>query len=471
MSDNNNSDNSWSLNDLISWFNTTPVEKVQKEYKDKALGGDSIDYDLIKDYLLKGSALGIGTALSLGLFKVLGGKRDLRSNSGEDDHIMYLRKKSSISEGLGITAGLTGAIISYLVGNKIINHIRKKQAQKALDDAQQQAYTTQGYDIVKNANNEDKGVLDKVTTGATALTTLLMLASGVATYSYLNAKYPLNKKQFEVNNPTTVKIIKNDNNVSYVSDDEDRALIERIKKQASCMEIPAFMLCSMYKKASQTADVVATIAQGNLDKFEKTVQDVGFFNAIDLVKGASTLPMDPVNEALSVLYCTKQASFSEPFNLLTAAEFGYFDTDTVHAVSKLTPQLMKRACDICETTSGSLHMAVLNDLDMPITKSASEDINEDIDYTDCKLNVEMLLNKRAESFLMCNNNCDTSSELSNGGTECTAKKEDSTLEEESESYEEAMEDDEEKAVKEDPIDMELEQSNAVDTQELAQLFD
>ena len=79
MSDNNNSDNSWSLNDLISWFNTTPVEKVQKEYKDKALGGDSIDYDLIKDYLLKGSALGIGTALSLGLFKVLGGKRDLRS--------------------------------------------------------------------------------------------------------------------------------------------------------------------------------------------------------------------------------------------------------------------------------------------------------------------------------------------------------------------------------------------------------
>ena len=116
-------------------------------------------------------------------------------------------------------------------------------------------------------------------------------------------------------------------------------------------------------------------------------------------------------------------------------------------------------------------MALLKDLNLPIVKSASEGINEDIDDTDCKLNVEMLLRKRAESFLMCNNNCNTSSEFSNGGTEDTAKKEDSTLEEESESYEDAMEDKEEKAVKEDPIDLELEQANAIDTQELAQLFD
>jgi hypothetical protein len=37
-------------------------------------------------------------------------------------------------------------------------------------------------------------VWDTVTTGGTALATLLMLSSGVATYAYLNAKYPIDKK-------------------------------------------------------------------------------------------------------------------------------------------------------------------------------------------------------------------------------------------------------------------------------------
>jgi hypothetical protein len=41
---------------------------------------------------------------------------------------MYLRKKSSISEGAAITAGIGGAVLSYLIGNKIVNYIRKKQA-------------------------------------------------------------------------------------------------------------------------------------------------------------------------------------------------------------------------------------------------------------------------------------------------------------------------------------------------------
>ena len=467
MSDNNNTDNNWWQN----FLGTSLVDKAKTDAYKKIKGDDgSVDYGLIADYLLKGSALGLGTALSLGLFKVLGGKHDIDPNSEDDDHIMYLRKRANVSEGLAITSGIGGAVLSYFIGNKIINYIRKKQAQKALDEAQEQAYDTQGYQVVKKAN-DDKGLFDTVATAGTALGSLLMLASGVGTYAYLNAKYPIDKKQFEVSNPTTIKIIKGDSDVAYVSDDEDHQLIERIKKQASHMELPAFMLCSMYKKASQAADVVATVAQGNLDKFEKTVSDVGFFNAIDLVKGAAELPTDPVNEALSVIYCTKQASFSEPFNLLTAAEFGYFDNDTLSSVSQLQPDLMKCACDICETTSGSLYMALLKDLNLPIVKSASEGINEDIDDTDCKLNVEMLLRKRAESFLMCNNNCDTSSEFSNGGTEDTAKKEDSTLEEESESYEDAMEDKEEKAVKEDPIDLELEQANAIDTQELAQLFD
>lgn len=459
--------------DFVNNLLTESVEDKAARQINTQLGGntDGIDYKLLADYLLKGSALGLGTALSLGLFKVLGGKHDIDPQTEDDDHIMYLRKKSSISEGAAITAGIGGAVLSYLIGNKIVNYIRKKQAQKALDEAQQQAYNAQGYDVVKKANDNKGGVWDTVTTGGTALATLLMLSSGVATYAYLNAKYPIDKKQFEVNNPTTVKIIKGDNDVSYISDSEDQQLIEKIKKQASHMEVPAFMLCSMYKNASQAADVVATVAQGNLDKFEKTVQDVGFFNAIDLIKGASELPTDPVNEAVSVIYCTKQASFNEQFKLLTAAEFGYFDTEVLHSASQLEPQLMKSACDLCEAVSGGMYMSVLNDLQLPLYKQASTiEIPTDLDYDECKSNMETLLKKRAESFLMNTNNCDTSTELSNCGTTPASSKDEQELEDESEEYSDSMDDDEEDSVSQDPIDQELEDSSIVDTKELADLF-
>ena len=457
-----------------SWFNNlltqSAVDKARADIAGRLKGEDKVDYGLIADYFLKGSALGLGTALSLGLFKILGGKHDIDPQSEDDDHIMYLRKKSSISEGGAITAGIGGAVLSYLVGNKIINYIRKKQAQKALDEAQEQAYDSQGYDIVKKANNKD-GVMDTITTGGTALATLLMLSSGVATYAYLNAKYPIDKKQFEVNNPTTVKIIKGDNDVTYISDSEDQQLIEKIKKQASHMEVPAFMLCSMYKNASQAADVVATVAQGNLDKFEKTVQDVGFFNAIDLIKGAAELPTDPVNEAVSVIYCTKQASFNEQFKLLTAAEFGYFDTEVLHSASQLEPQLMKSACDLCDAVSGGMYMSVLNDLQLPLHKQAAiVEIPADIDYVECKSNMETLLKKRAESFLMNTNNCDTSTELSNCGTTPASSKDEQELENESEEYSDSMDSDEEDAVSQDPIDQQLEDSSITDTKELADLF-
>jgi hypothetical protein len=68
-----------SAEDFVKNLLTESVEDKAARQINTQLGGntDGIDYKLLADYLLKGSALGLGTALSLGLFKVLGGKHDI----------------------------------------------------------------------------------------------------------------------------------------------------------------------------------------------------------------------------------------------------------------------------------------------------------------------------------------------------------------------------------------------------------
>lgn len=449
--------------DLIKFLDSNRVDRLKElnaENIDKIITPNSNDDNKILDYLLKGSAIGLGGALTLGLFKALGGKKDINASDEDDDNVMYLKKKATIEEdfdqGIGIAGGIGGSVLAYFLGNKIINYIRDKQAQKALDEAQRQAYHAQGYDVInvkklkKKANSDsDKGLLGTLVTGGSALGALLFLSGGIGTYAYLNSKYPVNKNDFKVKNPTTIKIIKDDG-IKYINnDDEDRELIDRISKQASHMEIPAFLLSGIYKEASQVSDVVSTVAQGNLDSFKKAVDDVGFFNALDLIKGASSQPADEVNKALSVIYCTKEASFKDQFNLLTAAEFGYFNQEMLRTINTMDKCLAKQACDLCDIVRSGLYLSTIQDLGMCKSANSVESINKNVVLINNEL--EDLITKRANNFLITNQNDTKSTELSNGGVTPASKVNGEALDQQQQKYTDSM-DASDKKVSEDVID-------------------
>jgi hypothetical protein len=61
----------------------------------------------------------------------------------------------------------------------------------------------------------------------------------------------------------------------------------------------------MYKQASIASNIINTVASGQGAQFENAVNQIGFSNSLNLVKGASALKVNPVAEALAIEYCTK----------------------------------------------------------------------------------------------------------------------------------------------------------------------
>lgn len=435
---------------------------------------NQIDYKKIVDYLGKGAALGLGTSVLLGMFRALGGKEALSKDTSEDDHIMYIQKKSSFlldSDGLGITAGVSGALLAYFLGNKLINKIRSQKAQEELDEAQRIAYKSHGYNIVKKAE-EDKSFYEETKTVATALASLLALAGAVSTYSYLNHKFPVNKNQFKVENPTTIKLI-NDDQASYISDDEDEQLINRIRKQASSLELPAFLLHSMFKNASSASDIISTISQGNNEQFEKAIKDVGFESALDLVKGASLADTDPVNDALAALYCVKEASFKNQFNLLVAAEYSSINPGLMKMASVLDDQQSKVAMELSSMLNSCMYMKTIQDLQLH--KYASIDpikIASGKRSANIVPHILNLIQKRANSFLINNINSTDSTDLSNNGTALASKKEQNDIQQDAQNYADSVSNTT-KSVSEDQIDEELNEAvqNITSTADLSNLFE
>lgn len=435
---------------------------------------NQIDYKKIVDYLGKGAALGLGTSVLLGMFRALGGKEAVSKDTSEDDHIMYIQKKSSFlldSDGLGITAGVSGALLAYFLGNKLINKIRSRKAQEDLDEAQRIMYQQSGYNIVKKAE-EEKSFYEETKTVATALASLLALAGAVSTYSYLNHKFPVDKKQFKVENPTTIKLIKDDQ-TSYISDDEDEQLINKIRKQASSLELPAFLLHGIFKESSSASDIISTVSQGNSEQFEKAIMDVGFEAALDLVKGASLNETDPINDALATLYCVKEASFKEQFNLLVAAEYASINPGMMKMASVLDDEQSKVAMELSSMLNSCMYMKTIQDLQLH--KYASIDpvkIASGKRSANIAPHILNLIQKRANSFLMNNIHSTDSTELSNDGTALASKKEEDELQQDAEEYADSVSNTT-KSVSEDQIDEELSDTveNLTTTTELSDLFD
>lgn len=445
-------------------------EKIDKEYQ------------LLK-YLLAGGLLGAGGALTAGTIKMMNTNKKL-TDSSQDDDTIYLYKQSSISDGLKLGVAGFGALGGFMLGDEIIKEIRNKQAQKYLDEAQEQVLRLQGYSkeapVVVNKQHNERTVpqnktttidqeelnkaasfFDGISTAAGTLAALLMLGGGVATYNYLDEKYPTKEiEDLEGKSPTRFKIIdKGSVKNTVTADDTEKQLIQDVIKTASAdMRLPAFMLHSTEKKASMASNIIATVAGGNLEQFQNAVNTLGFKNSLNLVKGASSNVVDPVAEQLAILYCTKQASFSPQFNLLVAAEFAHFNPGLMKSAASLNCEEKQYMRDFIKDTNNIIKIATAIDLgatNSSIIKAASSNIK----CYNVKEAMESVINKRANSFLISNNNTTTASQLSGGGVSPFSKKDEELIRQESEVYKQAVESQSSTQKIKDPIDDTLSESS------------
>lgn len=428
---------------------------------------DSENKDNLIKYLLAGTALGLGGGLTAGVIRMLRNNKKLQEKDLDDDTI-YLQKQSSISEGLALGLGVGGGgYLGYLIGDKIINELRAKEAQKALNDAQRVLLNSKGYKVINKKHSDEPdlldraidkqlskqaGMLDNMSTGLGTLAAILMLSGGVASYNYLDSVYPIRevtKGMDDELKPKKYKIQQGGELVDNINTDlEEAKIVEDLVKNSSYMVIPAFMLHSIEKKASLASNVIATIAQGNGASFEQAVEQVGFDNALNLVKGASSHSVDPIAEELSVLYCTKEASFSPQFNLLVAAEFLSSYPNMTKAANSLTADQLGILNDFSDDVLSAINLATAVDLGATydhLEKSASENY-----YTieDAMLSV---INKRASSFLITNNNSAQASQLSGGGVAPASKKDHDVIKQEAHAYKQAVESNKKDQIQ-DPID-------------------
>lgn len=220
------------------------------------------DKDNLIKYLLAGASLGLGGGLTAGVIRMLRNNKKLQEKDLDDDTI-YLQKQSSISEGLALGLGVGGGgYLGYIIGDKIINELRAKEAQKALDEAQKVLLSSKGYKVInKNHSKEEPDILDKVidkqlskqagmldsmSTGLGALAAVLMLSGGVATYNYLDSVYPIRevtKGMQDELKPKKYKIQQDGELVDSINTDlEEAKIVEDLVKNSSYMVIPAFML-------------------------------------------------------------------------------------------------------------------------------------------------------------------------------------------------------------------------------------
>lgn len=455
------------------------------------------DLKLLAKYLLGGAAVG-GTTIGLSnLYKYLAGQKDLKKiNKEDDDDTLYIFKKQSNSEnqdstnsnwswvdGLGIGTAVVGGLGTFLLGQNLINYIRKKQAQKELDKAQRMALNAQGYDVLnKKANNDSENgwnwrdllsypgrIVNTISDGAssvfggasaagTALASLLYLTGGIGTYYYLKNQYPI--KQKEVKLPKKFKIVDPEEDTVHTQsrDEDEQELIDDIIKQSSA-DVVAHMLHSIYKSASSASDIIATVASGDIDRLELNIAEYGLPTALDMIKGASCTEVNPTAEALAIQYCTKFAKFAPQFNLLTATEYAALNPDLVKLASNLIPEVQAELLNTAQGVSELFKAASIQELNMSediMDAGISGEIDEDNIEGGIGGAIKRCIEKLAGAASpIATQTLETdSTQLSGQGTNMASTKPEEVIKQENNEYKEAVRNNVNNA-DDDPVDQAL----------------
>lgn len=309
------------------------------------------DKALIKKWLIGGASIGGGVALTTSLINYL--KHLNKTQTDEDDDTLYLvRKKedsgipkaASLGGGLAISGGVLSSLGAYALVKKLYEVMRKKEAQDELDKYQRAFLDVQGYEEAdkktvmakkSSAAGRPMSFSEGVWSMPVAIPILVALGSGVLAKKVLDNTYPVAKKK-KVTGPKRVEII----------DDTDE-IAEKVASAIpdSCGLELLYRTVQFKKEASSSvSDLIAAIASGEASSFEKAASEIGYADALSVVKGAASDEVDPVSEQIAITYMAKKASLAPQTALVAASEFAEF-----------YPNFFKMACAMDEERTDALY--------------------------------------------------------------------------------------------------------------------
>ena len=278
------------------------------------------DWETISHYLKGGLAIGGGAGLAVSLLnylKKMNNESTTDSSSDDDTLYVYRKKANFAANGTAITTGVLSTLLSYLAVTKAYQKFREAEAQKALDEAQHVFLDEAGYKSIEKSSSGDRrrgmNLWEGLAASPVALSMLMALAGGVTVNELLKARFPTEKKQ-EVKAPRRIEVL---------SPEEAEAIkmASYPGEETDAQEFLCRMTLINPVKHSGLLALQKVAALGGHEAFKHTAMQLGFYPALDTVKGASAKIVDPVKEHLALCWMNKCAYLRPSVGLLAASEF------------------------------------------------------------------------------------------------------------------------------------------------------
>lgn len=306
------------------------------------------DTTKIKKFLAGGLAIGGAAGLLTTAIRALKNARRLNSvDTSSNDDTLYIRvnndlnksadiiKKASdsgstslLAGGLGLFGGVTAAAGMYALIRKIGVAIERKKAQKAVDDAQVAMLQAQGFNKVKNPLALQKAAADE---GRPSSALEMLMALGVAspillgTASAIISNYALKKAYPNYKKPVVqpkriVVLGPNDPNPDQEYIDKQSSVVEGITDDDG-LTLVAMNLTLDKCATSDVSNLIHSVATEGMTVFERNMAQVGFFDAVQLTKGASAREISPLALAVATRQLVKSSACSVQMQALIGAEY------------------------------------------------------------------------------------------------------------------------------------------------------
>ena len=334
------------------------------------------DLKILANWIAAGSALGGGSMLAAKLLHYLN-ESDPEKEKEEDDDTLYVYKKAEANTGqsdgtLGIALGIPGSVAAALGSawliNKLYTDLRKKEAQRELDEAQRAVISASGMvpvdDMLQKSASNDKGSLNVSNYAmgkgtVLALPLLIALTTGIVSNALLESQFPLEKKKPSaprrielIDNETAKKLVAQREKLASAVDDDAKELLVRMLHLSKCA-------------SSDIGNLVASIASQGATAFEKTASAAGFFGALDCAKGAAAnADYSDLAAHMAVAYVTKNAAYSPAIALTAALDYAELYPATFNACQKLPLNTKLGLCKIASLLGAGIRRSISEELNL-----------------------------------------------------------------------------------------------------------
>lgn len=333
------------------------------------------DLKILANWIAAGSALGGGSMLAAKLLHYLN-ESDPEKEKEEDDDTLYVYKKAEADDGqsdgtLGIALGIPGSVAAALGSawliNKLYTDLRKKEAQRELDEAQRAVISASGMVPVddmlkKSASGEGPLHVSNYAMGkgsVLALPLLIALTTGIVSNALLESQFPLEKKKPSaprrielIDNETAKKLVAQREKLASAVDDDAKELLVRMLHLSKCA-------------SSDIGNLVASIASQGATAFEKTASAAGFFGALDCAKGAAAnADYSDLAAHMAVAYVTKNAAYSPAIALTAALDYAELYPATFNACQKLPLNTKLGLCKIASLLGAGIRRSISEELNL-----------------------------------------------------------------------------------------------------------